>query len=334
MKPGPRNLLTDVGGLRVGNASSVEHRTGVSVVLADLPNRAAVHVAGGAPGTRETDALAPENLVEGVDALVLAGGSAFGLDAAGGVQNALARMGRGFAVGEHRVPIVPAAILFDLANGGASWSVSPFAALGTDAVEAAEADFALGSVGAGTGAITGGANGGERLGLKGGLGSASAVLPYGTVVGALVAVNALGAPCDADGRFFAAPFELNGEFGGRDASTAALGHPLPIKGREPGTATTIGVVATDANLSKAQCKRLAVAAHDGYALALWPAHTPLDGDLVFAVSTGSEEPSDIAARIDLGAAAAAVMARAVARAVFEATPAEGDLVPTFRTVHG
>ena len=334
MKPGPRNLLTDVAGLRVGHGTDAACGTGVTVLVCDVPNRAAVHVMGGAPGTRETDLLAPHNIVESVDAIVLAGGSAFGLDAAGAVQVDLAKAGRGYAVAGHHVPIVPAAILFDLLSGERERDDDLYRRLGREALGAATATFDLGSIGAGTGAIAGGWNGTERFGLKGGIGSASAVLPDGTTVAALVAVNALGAPCDPRGRFFAAPFERNDEFGGRGASDAALGDVLPIKGREVGTSTTIGVVATDANLSAAQAQRLAIAAHDGYARALWPSHTPLDGDLVFAVATGHGEPPDVTAQIELGAAAAAVVARAIARGVHAATALPGDAVPTYRAVHG
>lgn len=334
MKAGPRNLVTDVAGLRVGHAGDATIKTGVTVLVADVPNRAAVHVMGGAPGTRETDALAPQNIVDSVDAIVLAGGSAFGLDAAGAVQEDLARGGRGFEVLGHRVPIVPAAILFDLANGGEDWTDAPYRTLGSIALAQAAPTFEIGSAGAGTGAVVGGFNGSERFGLKGGLGSASAVLPDGTTVGALVAVNALGAPCDAEGRFFAGPFELDREFGGGGNVERSLEGVLPIKGRDIGASTTIGIVATDANLSKAQCLRLAIAAHDGYARALWPAHTPLDGDLVFAVSTGAGSASDVSAQIEIGAAAAAVMARAIARGVHAATPLPGDIVPTHRSVHG
>ena len=334
MKPGPLNLVTDVTGVRVGHAGSDRHKTGVSVVAIERPNRAAVHVAGGAPGTRETDALAAHNIVEGVDAIVLSGGSAFGLDAAGTVQIGLARTGRGFEVLGHRVPIVPAAILFDLANGGEPWDESPYPALGAEALRAVRTRVAIGSVGAGLGAVTGGWNGSERFGLKGGIGSASSVLNSGITVGALIAINALGSPCDRDGRFLAAPFERDEEFGGFGASSRTLSGPLPVKGRETGASTTIGVVATDAALSKAQCQRLAIAAHDGLARALWPSHTPLDGDLVFAVSTGVGPEPDVGEQIELAAAAAAATARAIARGVFAARPAAGDTVPTWHGLFG
>ena len=334
MRAGPRNLITDVAGIRVGNAANERCRTGVTVLTAASGNRAAVHAMGGAPGTRETDALAPHNIVEGVDAIVLSGGSAFGLDAAGAVQAALARRGRGFEVLGHRVPIVPAAILFDLANGGAERNDGLYRELGLQALDVAHESFDLGSAGAGYGAVTGGWNGTERFGLRGGLGSASALLDDGTSVGALVAVNALGSPCDVDGRFLAAPFELDDEFGGRGTGRTPLTGPLPIKRREVGTSTTIGIVATDANLSKAQCLRLAMAAHDGYARALWPAHTPLDGDLIFAVSTGAGAPPDVAMQIELSGAAAAVTARAIARGVYAAAGSPDGAVPSYRNAHG
>lgn len=330
MATGPRNLITDVTGLTVGNAGDPLLKSGVTAVLCDPPAIAAVQVLGGAPGTRETDLLEPHNTVQTVDALVLSGGSAFGLDAASGVQAALREMGRGFAVGPLRVPIVPAAILFDLINGGnKDWGqFPPYRELGYEAARSASPDFATGSAGAGTGALT--------ATFKGGLGSASTRLASGVTVGALVAVNALGSATIGGTRhFWAAPFEENAEFGG-------LGVPAPfpqsardvrIKFREqtvPGSNTTIAVIATDAVLSKAEAKRLAIAAHDGFARALWPAHTPLDGDLVFALATGaSGNKPETADFIDLGAAAAATMARAIARGVHDAAAAENDLLPAW-----
>ena len=336
MRPGPRNLVTDIAGLRVGQASDARVKTGVTVLSVDVANVASAHVMGGAPGTRDTELLAPENTVEGVDAFVLSGGSAFGLDAAGGVQAALAGAGRGFEVAGHRVPIVPCAILFDLANGGEK---EPFGTLYRDLGRAAAEDLCemldLGSHGAGTGASTGGENGTNAYGLKGGIGSASMILERGITVAALVAANPVGAPCDADGRFHAAPFEFEGEFGGRGISTAPLDGPLPLKMRAaPGGNTTIGIVATDATLTKAQAKRLAVAAHDGIARAVWPAHTPLDGDLLFAVATNAKPAPDLALWLDMGAAAQVVVARSIARAVFATAPAPNDIVPAWTTLHG
>ncbi|MEM7525412.1 MAG: P1 family peptidase, partial [Pseudomonadota bacterium] len=215
-RPGPRNLISDVEGLKVGNSADRKVKTGVTVVTADAPFTAGVAVMGGAPGTRETDLLAPDKLVQAVDALVLSGGSAFGLDAAGGVMAGLAAAGRGHFAGGAFVPIVPAAILFDLANGGdKNWEDEPpYRALGRAALTAADAVFEIGSEGAGTGATV--------AGLCGGLGSASLRLPGGETVGALVAVNALGSPLSPGSRhFWAAPFEIDGEFGGLGPTPSA-----------------------------------------------------------------------------------------------------------------
>lgn len=313
-----RNLITDVAGLRVGNAQDMRLRSGVTVLVGDTPFTAGVHVMGGAPGTRETDLLSPDRVVEQVDALVLSGGSAFGLDAASGVADGLRDIGRGFAVGDVRVPIVPGAILFDLLNGGdKAWRENPYKVLGHAALSAASTDFEIGSIGAGTGATT--AN------LRGGLGSASALLPGGVTVGALVAVNALGSATVGEGpEFWAAPFERNAEFGGRGVARA-YPDPLlaPTKLAQHGN-TTIGIVATDATLTQAQCTRLATAAQDGFARALVPSHTVMDGDLIFAAATGARPAPDLVAQVMLGHAAACVMARAIARAVFAARSAPGD----------
>ncbi|MFN3969998.1 MAG: P1 family peptidase [Gemmobacter sp.] len=324
MHPGPRNLITDVAGLRVGNAAHARLRSGVTVLTADRPFVAAVHVMGGAPGTRETDLLSPDRLVQEVDALVLSGGSAFGLAACDGVMAGLAVMGRGFAVGAARVPIVPGAILFDLLNGGEKdWQDNPYPALGRAALAAAGPGFALGTAGAGHGAMTGR--------WKGGLGSASAVLASGHTVGALVAVNALGSPTVGGGpQFWAAPWEMGTEFGGLGlpATFPAAYEPAPNKRR--GEATTLAIVATDAALTQAQAQRMAVAAHDGMARALVPSHTPLDGDLVFAASTGARPLSDpLTDTFALGHAAACVLARAIARAVYLAQPEPDDLKPAW-----
>jgi len=320
MHAGPLNLITDVAGLRVGNAEDARLKSGVTVLTADEPFACGVHVMGGAPGTRETDLLAPDKLVQAVDALVLSGGSAFGLGAAEGVMAGLRAQGRGFAVGEARVPIVPAAILFDLLNGGEKgWDDSPYPALGRRAFAAAAAHFALGSVGAGTGAMT--------ARWKGGLGSASAVLEGGSTVGALVAVNPVGSVTALSGQFWAAPWELGAEFGGLGPSGPfePSHEPSPVK--RQGEATTIAIVATDAALDKAALTRMAVAAHDGFARAIVPSHTAFDGDLVFAVSTGRRPDAD---PFRLGHAAACTLARAVARAVFKASAAPGDRQPCWR----
>jgi D-aminopeptidase len=329
MRAGPRNLITDVAGLVVGNAQDAALRSGCTVLTADRPFVAAVHVMGGAPGTRETDLLAPDKLVQEVDALVLSGGSAFGLDAAGGVADGLRAAGRGFAVGDIRVPIVPGAILFDLLNGGdKGWTANPYGALGRAALAQAGPAFEIGTAGAGYGAMTGT--------LKGGLGSASAVLDNGLTVGALVAVNALGAACVGNGaEFWAAPWELDNEFGGLGAARAypAGAEPAPMK--RMGAATTIAIVATDATLTQAQATRMAVAAHDGMARALVPSHTPFDGDLVFAAATGARAlPDPVADPFVLGHAAASCLARAIARAIHAAQPMPGDLQPCWQARFG
>jgi L-aminopeptidase/D-esterase-like protein len=326
MRPGALNLLTDVAGLRVGNAGDPRLKSGSTVVIAEPAATAGVAILGGAPGTRETDLLAPENTVEAVDALVLSGGSAFGLDAASGAQAFLRENGRGFEVVGHRVPIVPSAILFDLANGGdKGWGrFSPYRELGYDAAANATRHFDLGSVGAGMGATT--AN------VKGGLGSASVVLPSGLTVAALVAVNAVGSPLVGESRhFWAAPFEVDGEFGGLGWPAAfppSAVTPRTKLGARAGANTTIAIIATDAVLTKAAARRLAIAAHDGFARALWPAHTDFDGDLVFALATGASGIApDPLQTIELAAGATSAMARAIARGVFSATPAEGDTLP-------
>lgn len=328
MKPGKRNLITDVAGLRVGNASDAAVKTGATVLLGDAPFVAAVHVMGGAPGTRETDLLAPDKTVQQVDALVLAGGSAFGLDAASGVADGLRAMGRGFDVGGQKVPIVPGAIVFDLINGGdKDWDENPYKALGRTALADAGEEFALGSVGAGTGATT--------AGLKGGLGSASLVLDCGITVGALVVVNAVGHVTGPDGRFWAAPWEFGGEFGGRGPVTGFDPGEEPRTKANMGENTTIAIVATDAKLTQAEATRLATAAHDGMARAIHPSHTPMDGDLVFAAATGAREIADpVVDPLMIGHAAATCLARAIARGVHAARPAPGDLLPTWQARFG
>lgn len=324
---GPLNLITDVAGLRVGNSSDTHIKTGATVLLADAPFTAGIHVMGGAPGTRETDLLAADKTVEQVDALVLSGGSAFGLDAASGVADALRAQGRGFAVGDQRVPIVPAAILFDLINGGnKDWAENPYKRLGREALAKAGQHFELGRTGAGTGATT--------ATLMGGLGSASVVLPSGHTVGALVAVNALGsATVGTSKHFWAAPFEQSGEFGGHGLPTSFPEPHIPPTKLSAHANTTIGIVATDAILTQAQCTRMATAAHDGYARALVPSHTPMDGDLIFAAATGAKAlDNPLADTLYLGHAAATVMARAIARAIYAATPMEGDPLPVWQAL--
>lgn len=305
-----RNLLTDVPGVSVGHAQDLDLGSGVTVIFFDQPATAAVSALGGAPGGRDIDMLAPHNTVPAVDAIVLSGGSAFGLDAAGGVQAALREQGRGLLVGGLRVPLVPQAIIFDLANGGnKDWGIhSPYRDLGYAAANALTESFDLGSIGAGTGATT--------ATVKGGLGSASSTTSAGHTVAAVVVVNPIGAPTIGDGPWFwAAPYEQESEFGG-------LGWPASFdltprwKGG-PGTGTTIGLVCTDAALTKAQVSRLAIMAHDGLARAVLPVHAPLDGDTIFAASTGARPMHEpIAELTELGFAATLTMARAIARGVY------------------
>jgi L-aminopeptidase/D-esterase-like protein len=309
------NLITDVAGLKVGHAQDLRLGSGTTVLIFDKPAVASIDVRGGGPGTRETALLDPAQTVEGIDAIALSGGSAFGLDAASGVQAWLKEQGRGFAVRSALVPIVPAAILFDLLSGGdKDWGrYPPYRELGYAASASAGTDFGLGSVGAGAGATT--------VNYKGGIGSASMESPDGHIIGALAAVNAAGsAVVDRGPWFWAAPFERDAEFGGH-------GYPatIPAQALDPRTkgnaraSTTLVIVATDAILTKAQAKRLAVMAQSGLSRAIYPVHTPLDGDVVFAASTGRRPLADpMLGLTNLGALAANVVARAIARGVYEA----------------
>ncbi|MEM8794557.1 MAG: P1 family peptidase [Pseudomonadota bacterium] len=328
MRTGERNLISDVSGLRVGNSSDEVLKSGVTVLLGDDALPASCAVMGGAPGTRETDLLQPDKLVPAVDAIFLSGGSAFGLDAASGIVDGLKQAGRGFQVGSATVPIVPGAILFDLLNGGdKQWSENPYPSLGRAALDAANPAFAIGSVGAGTGALT--------ARLKGGLGSASLVLDNGITVGALVAVNSFGAVTPSGSRhFWAAPFEMNAEFGGLgpDPGAGHVGRLESFKAEpfHPSQNTTLAIVATDANLSKSDLQRVAIASHDGFARAIVPAHTPFDGDIVFSLSTGAmESQAPSIALVEICDAAAHCVARAIARGVFEARSKVGDVFPTW-----
>ncbi|AJY44885.1 P1 family peptidase [Martelella endophytica] len=318
------NLITDVAGLAVGHAQDLDLASGVTAIVFDRPATASGLSLGGAPGSRDQLLLDPARTVETVDAFVLSGGSAFGLDAPGGAQSALRAAGRGLAIGPALIPIVPGAILMDLLNGGdKDWGLhAPYRDLGYDACRnAAPGPFALGTIGAGTGATT--------VNLKGGLGSASATSVAGHVVGSLAAVNAMGSVTIGDGpHFWAAPLERDGEFGG-----LGMPSPLPedwdrlrIKGG-PTTATTIAVVATDARLTKQQAYRLAVMAHDGFARAIHPAHLPYDGDTVLSAATGVKDAPDDFAFAELCLLAMTTTARAIARGVHnaKALPQRGAL---------
>jgi L-aminopeptidase/D-esterase-like protein len=311
-----RNLITDVPRVRVGHADDQRLGSGVTAIVFDAPAVAAMDVRGGGPGTREAALLDPANTVERIDAIALSGGSAFGLDAASGVQAYLREQGRGFAVRGAVVPIVPGAILFDLLAGGAKdWGrYPPYRELGHAAALAASADFALGSVGAGLGATT--------VNFKGGVGSASTRTGDGLTVGALAAVNAAGSAVVGDGPWFwAALFEQDAEYGGHGLPMRLPPQALGFRTKGAAAAsTTLAVIATDARLTKSQARRLAIMGHTGLARAIYPVHTPLDGDVVFAAATG-ERPLDdtLHGLSELGTLAANVLARAVARAVYEAT---------------
>lgn len=322
-----KNLLTDIAGVRVGHAEDARVASGTTAIIFDSPAVAAIDVRGGGPGTREDALLDLSGTVERIDALALSGGSAFGIDAGGGVQAWLAEQGRGFRIREALIPIVPGAILFDLLNGGdKAWGrFSPYRDLGYAAAASAGTDFSLGNVGAGFGATT--------ATLKGGLGSASAVTPDGVKVAAIVAVNAVGSATVGEGPWFwAAPFEVNGEFGGRGLPDRFTDHMLRmrIKGGPAASArenTTIGAVVTDAVLTKPQAKRLAMIAHTGFARALYPVHAPTDGDVLFAAATGEKPIDPVVGLTELGMIAANVVARAIARGVYcaQALPFPGAL---------
>jgi L-aminopeptidase/D-esterase-like protein len=314
-----KNLLTDISGVRVGHADDAALASGVTAVIFDSPAVAAIDVRGGGPGTREGSLLDLANTVERIDAIALSGGSAFGLEAGGGVQAWLAEQGRGFAVRGALIPIVPGAIMFDLLNGGdKAWGrFPPYRDLGYAAAAAAGSDFALGSVGAGFGATT--AN------FKGGVGSASVATQAGVRVAALAVVNAVGTVTVGDGPWFwAAPFEMSGEMGGRGWPPAFTPDMLAmrVKGGAAATAvenTTLAVVVTDAILTKTQAKRLAMIAQTGFARAIYPVHAPLDGDVVFAAATGEKPIDPLIGLTELGMVAANAVARAIARGIYAAT---------------
>src|SRR4249919_128388 len=314
-----KNLLTDIPGVRVGRAGDAALASGVTSVIFDKPAVASIDVRGGGPGTREEGVLALQSTVESIDGIALSGGSALGLDAAGGVQAWLAEQGRGFRIREAVIPIVPGAICFDLLNGGnKAWGrFPPYRDLGYAAARAADAEFALGSVGAGLGATT--AN------LKGGLGSASAQTSGGVMVGALAVVNAVGSVTVGDGPWFwAAPFEMGNEFGGRGLPPSFTPDMLRarLKGgpqATPSENTTLVVVVTDAVLTKSQAKRLAMIAQTGMARAIYPVHAPTDGDVVYAAATGRKPVDPRSGLTELGMVAANTVSRAIARGVYEAT---------------
>ena len=334
-----RNLITDVPGVLVGNAQDMRAATGATVAIFEQGAVASISTLGGAPGDRMGTSLEPEMVGQAIDAVVLSGGSVYGLDAAGGASAVLCQRGQGRTFGGLAIPVAVQAILFDLINGGEKdWMREPvkheppYWNLGRDAALVAAHDFALGTAGAGVGATT--------AGLKGGLGSTSAKTSQGFTVGALVAVNAVGsATIGSSPHFWAGAYEQGSEFGGLgwparlpdDALKMRFkGQPLPV------TATTIALVATDATLTKAECKRLAIMANDGLSRSLRPVHAPNDGDTVFAAATGKAgrggEPPVLT---ELGTVAADCLARAVARGVYEATALPfANAVPDWRTKFG
>ncbi|MBE7635405.1 peptidase T4 [Sneathiella sp. P13V-1] len=316
INPGHKNLITDVDGIKVGNSHDETSISGVTAIVPDNAAVAGVDVRGGGPGTRETEVLRPDCLVERVDAIVLSGGSVYGLEAASGAVSALASQKRGFAIHDFNIPIVPSAILFDMINGGdKNWGdMPPYRDLGKQAVLDAGEDFGLGNVGAGYGANAGT--------LKGGLGSCSAVTEGGIQVGAVIAVNPVGSVVvPGTHNFWAWELEQNNEFGGFGAPKIEGNLSLDgLDGSRLGANTTIGVVATNVAMSKSQLQRVAIMAQDGYARAIRPVHTPFDGDTIFAMSTEKKEmdkPEPLALA-KIGAIAADCVARAVARAVYHA----------------
>lgn len=314
--------IVDVSGVKVGHAQNEEALTGCSVILLDKPSVCGVDVRGSAPGTRETDLLDPLNLVSVVHAICLSGGSAYGLDAATGVMQYLEEKGVGLDVGYGVVPIVPAAVLFDLAVG--DYRVRPDRHMGYQAAAAATSEaVSEGNVGAGTGASVGKLNGFANA-MKSGLGSASLTLPNGLVIGALVAVNAVGHVMEPKtGEILAGPLDEHREI--RDSVDMMLQHafsPIP-----PGTNTTIAVVASNAKLTKAEAQKVAQMAHDGLARTIRPIHTMYDGDTIFSVATGEME-----AAVDVvGALSADVLAAAVVNAVKAAK--EAGSLPAYSSFH-
>ncbi|WP_342667859.1 P1 family peptidase [Luteipulveratus mongoliensis] len=331
LKAGPTNTLTDVAGVRVGHAQRTGDGwlSGTTCVLApDAGAVAGVDVRGGGPGTRETDLLDPRNLVERIHAIVLSGGSAYGLATASGVMDALGRKGIGLEMGEpgEVVPLVPAAVIFDLKRGG-DFTKRPDAAMGEAAYDAAVASepgaaVQQGNVGGGTGAKAGG--------LKGGVGSASLVLADGTTVAAIAVANPMGSPVDPQtGELYAARFGLPGEFDLRQPDPAELETALRLasereltSGLRYGMATIIGVIATDATLTKAQCQKVAGIGHDGMARAVRPVHTMFDGDTLFAMATGERDAPDMVAFHGLLEGAADCVTRAIGHAMLAAETVE------------
>ncbi len=319
-RSGQNNCITDVPGILVGNITNKKILSGVTVVTAENGAVGGVDVRGSAPGTRETDLLDPINLIDQVNAIALCGSSAFGLSAAGGVMKRLEEKGIGHPVGQVRVvPIVPAAVIFDLGRGEVEGHIGEEEGYLATA-SASTGPFPQGNIGAGTGAAS--------SGMKGGLGSASEVLANGITVGVITVVNSTGSTFDSEtGEFYARHLELNNEFGDIKKEIA-IGAPSYSRLQpEPGQQTTIGVVATDAQLTKSQAKKLAQMAQDGIARAIYPSHTMFDGDVVFVLATGTiplpEEETRYGRSTNralslLGACAADCFSRAIIHAIINA----------------
>jgi L-aminopeptidase/D-esterase-like protein len=327
---GPKNSLTDVPGIRVGHAHDAAARTGVSVITFDDAMRCAADVRGGGPATRETNAVGLDATLGIAHGLVLSGGSVFGLAAADEVATILSANGTGFVPvpGTPPVPILPAASLYDLSNGGdKAWGgVPPYRALASRAFAAASNDAACGSCGAGYGATAGA--------WLGGLGTASLDMGEGGIVSATIAVNSIGSPIMPDGRsFWSWPFERDGEFGDLRLDFNARAHdPLPDDrkgGIRPGQATCIGVVACSVPLDRPSLARIAIMAQDGLARAIRPSHAPFDGDTIFAICPDETPQVSADDVMRMGSAAADCVARAVARGVWEASAAT-KTAPAFR----
>ena len=331
--PGAQNLITDVGNFKIGHAQDSKIKTGTTVILPEFPVTASVAIHGGAPGSSDVALLEPHQTIEKINALVLSGGSAFGLDSCAGVRQWLLEQNTGFRVGDALVPVVPGAIVFDLMNNGdKKWGAeTPYRKLAYRACENAKTNFEIGTHGAGYGATT--AN------LKGGLGSASTELANGVIIGAIVVVNSIGSTTLADSKhLWASPFEINGEFGnlGLPIESNRNYSELRLKTGNPDAKsnTTIAVIATNVELDKSKCKQLAIMAHDGIARAIWPAHTPFDGDLIFSLSTGTKSLDlGINQFAEIGAAATSTLARAIARAIYSANSEENDLLPTWSNLN-
>ena len=318
--------LTEVAGIKVGHHTLTERPTGCTAILTPQGTTGGVDVRGGAPGTRETDLLSPVNDVQIVNAISLSGGSAYGLDAAQGVMRYLEEHKIGYPVGPMVVPIVPAAILFDLGFGG-DWKIRPTADCGYQAAAAAnEGPVQEGNVGAGAGATVG-KMGGPNRSTKGGLGSAAITMPNGLVVAALVAVNAVGDVIDpTNGQVVAGVRTPDGKALADARQLLRSGALMQRATPRPGENTTIGVVATNAKLTKVQAQKIAQMAHDGYARAISPVHTPADGDTIFSLATGNWDGEANLAIV--GALAAEAMADAIVRAVTKNESLKG--VPSAR----